>query len=401
MDKLNNDMKNKDKPTKAKNQGELLHHFAHQLRPSDKSGDYWYEGNTLYRDNLCIARILNTRKKIVLLRPFDRTGAFANGLNDIRIERAFDNTWTVYRYENILAISDNMTTDDKYNIAYYNIKKDCIHQIDTYFKRLNLINTKSFRSHYYHSNTLQATISKYVKEFNISEGKILKHSFNLKRHRTVVNWNGWNNEESVYNDVPQPISFWIDESKWFTPEQQAELDFKEWKMKHFNKAGIHKTDSYRDIYNDKDRKVIFEARCKQWIDDTDARNAREALKRKEENTRKNEALVEAWCKGENRFIPYNIHVNLRFNNGQVQTSQGAFVPIEDAKRLYQLYCKVKSDPTLTLYGTKDNPFPVGHYALRYISKQDNYYIIQVGCHSIRSIEIEKFIDNNNLQDWRL
>lgn len=145
-----------------------------------------------------------------------------------------------------------------------------------------------------------------------------------------------------------------------------------------------------------DLNVVVGGNVEKLIEDYRAKRAEEerveAL-RKEEEKRE---LVEAWLAGDPITCPHTFRPRLRlkdytgqmtgFNAGRVlvETSWGAYVHVEDAKRLW---------PTISLCHRRGREFTptedrilLGGYELQRITKDGD---IVVGCHHIEYSEIEK------------
>lgn len=92
--------------------------------------------------------------------------------------------------------------------------------------------------------------------------------------------------------------------------------------------------------------------------------------------------IAAWRAGVGHSLDHSYGTLLRLNphNPYVDTSLGAHIPVEDAKRLWPLILKVKA-------AGFDEPFerPLGHYQLTEIRKDGS---IVVGCPDIAFAEIE-------------
>lgn len=385
---------------RARTSSEIIHHFAHQTLDTETKGKYWYEGNKLYYGSLCIARILENQKKTVVIRPFNTAGAFGGGNNERTVANAFDESWNIYKYDNILALNSKLTTEDKYKITYYNLKERVLYRVGLYYRTLRLVNTNEFSKPYdWKGNDLSDAVDKYATRLKLPKTKILNYTYNIKHNRIVVGHEGrWGGCEIVeYVDIEEPISFWIDKSKWFTPEQQAEIDFKLWKYKHYKKTTINGT--YRDTYNDPIKKEVFEDKVQWAIKNREELAIKKNRLKEEENAKKEATKIEDWFKGGSGFNMWNLPTMLRLSNDKVETTKGATIPIESAKRLYKLYLKIKADKTILIY-KPEVQVKVGVYTLNNIYNYDSGSIIKVGCHELHEKEIEEFIERNGLQDWR-
>ena len=114
------------------------------------------------------------------------------------------------------------------------------------------------------------------------------------------------------------------------------------------------------------------------------RKAREAKKREKLAKEK----IEQWIDGLSVSIPYGVNrVFLRVQGNEVQTSQGAFVPYDAAKKSFAFMLRHKAN------GWKRNgeTFAIGQYQLDAVN--DNGII--AGCHRIDWQEINRFAQSEN------
>jgi len=92
--------------------------------------------------------------------------------------------------------------------------------------------------------------------------------------------------------------------------------------------------------------------------------------------------IAAWRAGSGYGLPYGVGTMLRLNsnNPYVETSHGAQIPVEDAKRLWPIIRR-------TMRGDRDYEvgMPLGDYQLTKIRRDGS---IKVGCHDIPYVEIE-------------
>ena len=91
---------------------------------------------------------------------------------------------------------------------------------------------------------------------------------------------------------------------------------------------------------------------------------------------------EAWRNGKNPYTPrYDVPVMLRISGDQIETSKGAFIPVNQAETLWRLIGRA-------MQGQRD--YEVGHavgvYQLTKIRRDGS---IVVGCHDIPYVEIQR------------
>lgn len=121
---------------------------------------------------------------------------------------------------------------------------------------------------------------------------------------------------------------------------------------------------------------------------------REAQERKREAQRaaqreRDKANFEAWFRGENVPFPYSYRdyrsAYLRLHDGEVETSQGARVPLEHVRRVvpFVLDC-INSGKT---YKANGHTIHLGPYALDAIDAEGN---LHAGCHVFSKAELLRF-----------
>lgn len=128
----------------------------------------------------------------------------------------------------------------------------------------------------------------------------------------------------------------------------------------------------------------------QW-QDLQARAHELEIKEREEADRLLAARVERWLKGEHVSISRYSKILLRLHGDVIQTSWGAEVPLEDAKRLIrgcQLIVRAHANTIGKLQPSKT--IRVGHFSLDYIDVEHRY--IKVGCHRLTFDVINDFVD---------
>lgn len=99
--------------------------------------------------------------------------------------------------------------------------------------------------------------------------------------------------------------------------------------------------------------------------------------------------LEAWKRGEDvRHSFYDLPIALRLHNGDVETSHGATIPVDDAFRLWPLIQR-------TMRGERDYEvgMSLGHFRLSKIRRDGS---IVVGCHDIAYSEVERIARQLNL-----
>lgn len=209
--------------------------------------------------------------------------------------------------------------------------------------------------------------------------------------------------------------------KW-TEEDKLKYTIKSWALTNGMLGSYDKKIKY---YNDPILKALIEEKHSKDLSDKKAAQEH----RKLERAKLEQEKLERWLKGEYSGGLYNVPIHLRIrklNQGNVvqtenytdptcisftyliETTQGATVPMNHAKLLYKKFRQCID--TDTEWETNGHSFSIGNYKVskiyKVLSKEGtediiSYWYLQIGCHCIRSIEVEKFIEYNNLTDWRL
>lgn len=113
---------------------------------------------------------------------------------------------------------------------------------------------------------------------------------------------------------------------------------------------------------------------------TEAQRKAEAARKAEEA----EHLAQ-WMRGERDGTFYNSEVRLRAKDDELQTSKGARVPLEDARRAFVLVRRCHD--SATSWQRNGETCPVGGFHIDRISENGN---VKAGCHVILWDEVERF-----------
>ena len=91
--------------------------------------------------------------------------------------------------------------------------------------------------------------------------------------------------------------------------------------------------------------------------------------------------LQAWRDGKNVYLPYSCDIALRINGDQIETSKGAFIPLNQAETLWKLIGRA-------MQGQRDYEIgqAIGVYQLTKIRRDGS---IVVGCHDIPYVEIQR------------
>jgi hypothetical protein len=128
----------------------------------------------------------------------------------------------------------------------------------------------------------------------------------------------------------------------------------------------------------------------EFIANAKTRAAKDAAKRAAKTKRQNELRTmdlaertEAWRAGEQVSI-HGAPMLLRVKGDNVQTSQGASVPIEHAKRLWPAIKRCRA--TETAWQSNGHTMPIGHFRVDRIEADGT---LRAGCHVIPFAELER------------
>jgi len=396
----------KEKVIKATNVGELFHHYANSTFDKDTRGDYSYEGNFFYIGSTVFAKIISHKKKILVVQPFDRIGAYHRGYSVQSLKHAFNKDWTIIEYDILIHLPNELkdyTKEDFLKLALYNLKESVLDKVNNYVLDKYIITNQAIFAKigtWNRSENFDNILDQYINKFKVSKSKILKHIYN-ETHYITVAYNGWGSKTEEKYKIDKPISFYLDDTKWHTKEEQHILDFKAWKQKHFNNVvTINRYGkTYLEIYNNPILKLAFEESSAKGIIKHEAEML---LKRKDYEAKeliRQESLLNKWLAGESINNLWSIPIHLRIKNNRIETTRNAIIPFESGKKLFKLFNKIRQDSTILIYGAKDDEKTVGQYQFRNIEHIDEHWYITVGCHQIRDTEIDLFIKTNNLNEW--
>ena len=401
----------KVKKVRAKDAGEIIHHYANQVNDKDTKGSYSYDGKKFYKDGTCFSKIIDIDKKVVLVHPFYNSGGWGGGYTSYNLERAFSEDWTILRYSRILhLLPDNLSDFTDYqlfDVIIENIYDVLVPILDIYNREKYLIkDTKSFRQIYNQPNIIDSCNEKIKvlsKKFNISKKDILNYIFN-RNICTTVSWSGWSDSYSVTYKIDKSIKFYLTPAKWHTAEEQDILDFKNWKSKYFNLKSIasgayyRQGRTYEEIWKDKEFKAEYEKNIEAgnnlYKHNKEARRQYEL----EQTLAKEKEKVDKWLKGDIIGNLWNIPIHLRIKDGRIETTRNAVIPLEAGKLLFKLFNKVRQGSTDKVYDS--NKFKVGFYEFNKIHYVGGHWFVVVGCHHLRDTEIDLFINQYNLEEWK-
>jgi hypothetical protein len=117
---------------------------------------------------------------------------------------------------------------------------------------------------------------------------------------------------------------------------------------------------------------------------------REALRI--EQARKASERIEKWLNGENTYTGdfYLLDTMLRLKGDQVETSRGAFIPVQDAINLYPMLVKAKQSGKNLDFGL--HTVKIGNYQFRSFDGE----VLTIGCHKIKWDQVSNIAKQLNL-----
>lgn len=401
------------KEDKAKNVYDLGHHFANSVFPKETRGKYSYEGNSFFIGSSEFARIIDKKKKVVLIRPFGGSGGWGGGYSDYSLSRAFSEEWTVLKpkYNFIYYPKElkDFTKEDLESLVIYNLETNVTEIFKIYVReRYRIEDPDVFQEFYKDKTLIQSTIhkiDKLCKQFKVSKSKVLKHIYNTKQY-VCVSYRGWvkNSNTTVCRIIDKPILFYLNPTEWHSEEELKILDFKSWKNKYYNIAVHPKITwfrhgkTYKEIYYNEELKADFEknveAANKRYKQEIEAAKQREQEKELVKQLEK----LESWLKGNVNSNLWNVPIHCRIKDGRIETTKNAVIPLEAGKRLFKFFNTIRQGSIDRVVEAKDYSDKVGFYEFRKIEYYNNHWWLCVGCHNIRDTEIDKFINYNKL-DW--
>lgn len=159
-------------------------------------------------------------------------------------------------------------------------------------------------------------------------------------------------------------------------------------MAYFNAAQI----AYPEWFNQSDDELsAIKYITERNIQLETKREARREALRIEQAKKASERMAK-WLNGENTYTGdfYHLDTMLRLNGDQVETSRGAFIPIQDAINLYPMLNKAKQAGKTLDFGL--HTVKIGNYQFRHFDGE----VLTVGCHKIKWDQIQKMANQLNL-----
>ena len=358
------------------------------------------EGKILYYNNLPIGYIYSTRRKIVAIADnFDTSGAYGNGIGSWSVRNSFSDEWTTIDIDIPMSWRITPPTEkDMYIAAITNMTCKYLESVIPYTDIL----TGDRRNVYTYDNITES--NKHIND-DIAE---LHDTFKPrpqilgKSYTETIRWHipkGWSsisNSKRVTYKIKDLLA-----NGYYTEDELYIINRANWIKKWLYgtaKASTMSKQDKLDMYDDVDARVKWEAgqMAREVI-----RNREEKAEARRDELRKlgdaKEALVK-WLDGYvvNSSL-FMVPIHLRIKDDIVQTTRHATVPIAHAKLLFHRFNKLVE--ANTEWRAKGKSISVGNFNCTVIAKDSSgsWYLI-AGCHTIYKTEIDKFINDNNL-DW--
>lgn len=394
--------KPKIKVERAKNVMELFHHFANRVFDSEQRSGYSYvirdDKGFLYKDNSCIV-VAYYKKKILVTKKFDYRGAFSSGYTEFDLFRAFKDNYTILYYNS--PVSSNWL-----DILHTNVMNMIYPQLEALYKFKNnpFTDAKWVDIDRTSISLNNEVVNKLCRKLKVKKSDLYNYKFNI-RHWFSYQEGGRETSSDVIDIKNTSIKDLLKIK--LTDEELKRLEYVKWRinLREFftrDMANIPRKFTYLEIFNDPELRAKidnnidkFKKIHQNYIERKREAAQREREKRYKELQEKNAKRLEDWLNGISiRIDLYMFPCHLRIKDENVETSHGATVPIEDAKKLYRLF-KITQSKNET-YTNRDR---IGNYILNRIGTNGKgEWYITIGCHYIYEEQIEDFINRNKL-DW--
>ena len=206
--------------------------------------------------------------------------------------------------------------------------------------------------------------------------------------------------------IDKPVKFYLNPTKWHTAKEQDVLDFKRWKSKYYNLKAIQSSlyyrqgKTYEQIWKDKEFKAEFEKNIESGAKQYQIYLDKKKALQRERNLKERQQQLQLWLTGDNKlsYGLWEIPIHLKIRDNRIETTRNAVIPLEAGKRLFQLFNKIRQGSTDKVYNLEK--FKVGVYDFNRIEYKNEHWYVVVGCHNIRDTEIDLFINQYNLEEWK-
>ena len=422
-------VKDEKKTVKKLTTHELIHLWCNfKIDKEVKSGNYRFTPTEFFVKESLKGVIKEDKygtkiKRTILLEEFDNVGAFGSGINNWNISNAIPDKTNRIVLKKLPKIYTHGNSSK--NTDVYHLQKEFIAEITqnldalTFFKEF--INNNRLSTKYYSIASLKVN----KKEENFKQllllynkettNEFLKEKLNFKH--CWVKYNGWgrNNNQYYYTDINLSPNKIFNEGLLtsLTTEELDTIQFKEWRNE-WDKNPFTKNNSFRNtlkesrkIYDNSELKLAQEERYKSQQLSVEKEKLEKEAKRIQEQVKNFSKDIKEWREfNKNKFNTSWTNImypTLRVNDTQIETSMGATVTIQDAKKALSLFRKA-------IEGIKVGENMIGNFQFRRVNKkifnvlvddkleQKECNYIEIGCHKIPDVEIFNFLKFYNL-NW--
>jgi len=379
---------------------ELLHRYANSVKIHEAVGLHKYDKNVYFYKGVKRA-IFSTEKKILIVEDFG-TNRF-NGITNYHLIKAFDNfNFEIIKVTNdfnlnlkLLNSNDILTEDIIHLAVISNIKLKTNELLKNIARLRDDIDNPKLHKIYCNINTEFDENSKFdeilklIKTYNVTPDE-LSDTINRVWYDRYKGWSRFNGHRNFNN-----ITYYefVNTGKITTSEINY-ITKKNWTFEYYYgfKTGLspkYKSDVYDNLELREQREIFVKTE-----------REKERIKKEQELSKRSEKYLSDWLNGNINHSLYNIPIHLRFNKDKtvIETTRNASVPIEAGKRVFKLFNEyIKNNKDYV--APEDKHLKIGVYNLNKIIVSENEPFIQIGCHTLYKREIDKFINDNTLQNW--
>lgn len=399
-----------DKIKFPKDRIELYHYFANNIIPNTVKDigyitrdDVKWQPDTnvllLYGSPVC--KVFR-KEKVVIVRQF----FIGRRSEDLILERAFSNDFTVItlHYDYKIPTFDKISEFTEHYIKElitFKIKDNLKTLNTNYHKIKDVINSKRYS--YYDSSTytikcINENLLKLKKVFKFKLSDIYNSIYTETYYAYVTPSKGWGKGSTDRITIDKPIKFYLNPDKWFNKSEKEELAFKRWKSEYADKlrrinTNITSWGTYKEIYSNKDEKLRFEEHIARRTSNYESEMAKIREKALQKKAIEEVQKVEDWINYKGYGYFSRIYLRLSKCGNLIETSNGANVPIEAGKKAFNIFKRFRYKLEVAVENTS-----IGLYKYDTVYKIDDNVFIRIGCHTIRDVEIYKFINDFKL-DW--
>ena len=400
---------------KVKTNDVLIHDFVNnKLRKNVEYSvnNYKVINNKLYLFHNLIA-ILNTEKKVLIVKEFNHKSSFGDGLNSYTIKKYS------FKYKTIILkelpskyLFKNLKHFKKYLDLYF--LKDNELCFIAYLKEVakspNLIRNLDY---FLNTKDYNNLFSNIIDLIEIIKPAYKKHFLNYKINKRIIyeNFTSYT-KSSIYTYDLKNIK--VNEiingeflNNLFSEQELQILNFKSWRLKYRRKNNIYIDTHQKDfeIYKCKEKKEAAENIYLDYLENLKKRKEIE----KYEKCIKNILEIHSFIKSGNKIRSFlNLHF-LYLKDSFVYTSMGVIIPLNSCKLLYKSIKNNNLSNFETFEGFNNHGIIKKDFIFCTIEdfnsnkkltnddvKNREIEVLQIGCHNIPIFEIENFVKRNNL-----